>query len=239
MSYDWAILSTMARPADGILAASSGCYEAARAAALSGVPRSTVYYWARKGIVVPSISPVQEKLWSYADLMALRMVSWLRRPKVNEGVDLPASPMSRVRHALSMLPHYGIDLWSDEPSLKGSRLLVDQRGEIFIRTDKGIFAAASGDQALPHEESFGLTGPFELDGHRGPDLIRPRSHLRIVPEKVAGQPHISGTRLTTATLAALSERGYSESQIAEMYRIPKLMVDEAIDLESELRELAA
>lgn len=57
-----------------------GCYQAPRAAALSGVPRSTVYDWAVKGIVVPSISPEREKLWSYADLMALRIVSWLRHP---------------------------------------------------------------------------------------------------------------------------------------------------------------
>ncbi|MGK2959094.1 MAG: hypothetical protein ACSLFB_12010 [Acidimicrobiales bacterium] len=58
-----------------------GCYNARRTAALSGVPRSTVYDWALKGVVVPSISPEREKLWSYADLMALRIVSWLRHPK--------------------------------------------------------------------------------------------------------------------------------------------------------------
>ena len=58
-----------------------GCYDARRTAALSGVPRSTVYDWARKGVVVPSISSEREKLWSYADLMALRIVSWLRHPE--------------------------------------------------------------------------------------------------------------------------------------------------------------
>lgn len=71
-------------------AAFDGCYEASRAAALAGVPKTTVYWWARQRIVVPSISPVQEKLWSYADLMALRIVSWLRHPKFNEqGRSLP------------------------------------------------------------------------------------------------------------------------------------------------------
>lgn len=55
-----------------------GCYEGPRAAALSGVPVSTVYYWARLGIVEPSVSPTRIKLWSYADLMALRIVYWLR-----------------------------------------------------------------------------------------------------------------------------------------------------------------
>ena len=63
------------------LAAGEGCYEAPRAAALAGVPVSTLYDWSRKGLVTPSISPVREKLWSYADLIQLRMVSWLRHPK--------------------------------------------------------------------------------------------------------------------------------------------------------------
>jgi hypothetical protein len=88
--------------------ASDGCYEAARAAALSGVPKTTVYWWARQGIVVPSVSPVREKLWSYSDLMALRVVSWLRHPKAaGNDVDLPASPMPKVRKALALLDELG------------------------------------------------------------------------------------------------------------------------------------
>ena len=62
-------------------AAFDGCYKAHRASALSGVPQSTVYLWARNGLVTPSVSPTRVKLWSYADLMALRIVYWLRHPK--------------------------------------------------------------------------------------------------------------------------------------------------------------
>ena len=62
-------------------AALAGCYDARRAAALSRVPISTVYYWARRGVVIPTVSPNKQKLWSYADLMALRIVYWLRHPK--------------------------------------------------------------------------------------------------------------------------------------------------------------
>jgi hypothetical protein len=84
--------------------AANGCYEATRAAALSGVPKTTMYWWAAQGIVVPSVSPTREKLWSYSDLMALRIVSWLRHPKDGEDLGgLPASPMPRVRRALSLL----------------------------------------------------------------------------------------------------------------------------------------
>ena len=84
-----------------------GCYEAARAAALSGVPISTVYYWANREVVTPSVSPVRTRLRSYGDLMALRIVSWLRRPKnVDDGL-LPASPMPEVRRVLSLLDKLG------------------------------------------------------------------------------------------------------------------------------------
>src|SRR6478752_9207571 len=112
--------------------ASDGCYEAARAAALSGVPKTTVYWWARHGVVVPSVSPVREKLWSYSDLIALRIVSWLLHAKTADVGDLPASPMPQVRQALKMLDEYDLDPWS--PSSPGtSPLLVDRGGRIFLR----------------------------------------------------------------------------------------------------------
>jgi hypothetical protein len=91
-------------------AASDGCYDAVRAAALSGVPRTTVYWWASHDVVVPSVSESKEKLWSYADLMALRIVSWLRHAKHGE---LPASPMRQVRTALALLAGRALELWSE------------------------------------------------------------------------------------------------------------------------------
>lgn len=51
-----------------------GAYTAERAAALSGVPKSTVHNWARQDILVPSVSAERVKLWSYGDLMALRTI---------------------------------------------------------------------------------------------------------------------------------------------------------------------
>lgn len=51
-----------------------GAYPADRAAALSGVPVSTVHWWARHDVLVPSISAQRVKLWSYPDLMGLRII---------------------------------------------------------------------------------------------------------------------------------------------------------------------
>jgi uncharacterized protein (DUF433 family) len=141
--------------------------------------------------------------------------------------------MGDVRNALEQLAGMRIDLWSEDVPDQAS-LVVDQRGAIFLRTGRG-FTDLRGNSALPHDEQFGLLDPFEYEGHQGPDLLRPRPHLRIVPDRVAGEPHLEHTRLTTQTLAGLAARGYSSNRLAEMYDVPEVAVREAVDLESTLR----
>ena len=76
-----------------------GAYEASRAAALAGVPLSTLYHWAREEMVPPSVSATREKLWSYRDLLTLRLVRWLRTDKP----DVARTAMTQVRHTLDEL----------------------------------------------------------------------------------------------------------------------------------------
>lgn len=226
-------MATMSMPLTR--AAGNGCYEASRAAALSGVPKTTVYWWASHGIVVPSVSPVREMLWSYSDLMGLRIVSWLRHPKPsNDGQPVPASPMPRVRQALSLLDELGLGLWSLDDTQK-SPLLVDRHGELFVRTPDGILNL-NRQPTLLQAPALGLTEPFREAGGSGPDLLRPRPHLRIVPSKVTGEPHIEHSRVTTQTVWALAARNFSAEQIAAMYDLSPEAVQEGIDLE---RQLAA
>ena len=219
--------------------AANGCYEAGRAAALSGVPRTTVYWWAKQGIVVPSVSPTREKLWSYSDLMALRIVSWLRHPKAGAGERpgpsewvLPASPMPRVRRALDLLGELGLDLWTPTGA-SSSPLLVDGRGDILVRFDGEVLNLDRQPTVLP-DPVLGLTAPFRHAGGDGPDLLRPRAQLRIMPAKVAGEPHIAGSRVTTQTVAALAQRGFATDAIAGMYGLDPVAIAEALDLERQL-----
>ena len=215
-----------------VSATADGCYEAGRAAALSGVPVSTVYWWARKGVVVPTVSPVKEMLWSYSDLMALRIVSWLRHSKSHEGgASRPSSPMPKVLRALALLERLDLNPWHEAGSR--SPLRVDRAGEIFIVRDGEALTLDDQPTLLP-ADVLDLTGPFSEAGQIGPDLLRPRPHLRIVPAKVAGEPHVAHSRLTTQTLAALAARGYPSRQIADMYGESEDVVDEAIDLEKQL-----
>jgi len=73
-----------------------GAYAADRAAALSGVPKSTVHYWARNGHLIPSVAQ-KPRLWSFTDLLALRTIYWLRQPKQAFDIGVPATSMPLVR----------------------------------------------------------------------------------------------------------------------------------------------
>lgn len=207
-----------------------GCYDAGRAGALAGVPVSTVYDWARKDVVVPSVSLTKPMLWSYADLMALRIVYWLRHPK---GLDVPASSMPAVKKALKSLAADGVELWSAASGARSSPLLVDRGGSIYI-DDGGAVQAVSG-QGVLDRELLQVLGPFDTDEAWGPDLVVPMPHLRIVPGKVSGEPHLFRSRLTTTTVAALASRGFDEEAIRRLYphESPEGLV-EAVDLEQRL-----
>ncbi|MEX2619204.1 MAG: DUF433 domain-containing protein [Egibacteraceae bacterium] len=203
-----------------------GHYEAERAAALAGVPRSTLYYWARTDLIVPSISAHREKLWSYRDLLTLRLVRWLRLPKDDLGV--AATTMSNVRRLMDTV---GERLWSiDESGREIPTILVGRDGTVFL--DERPLSTLGGQVVLEHDQ-LDLLAPFD----RGVDLRVPRPRLRIVPGKVAGEPHLLGSRLTTRTVAGLAARGLSVAQIAALYphEEPEALA-EAVELE---RSLAA
>jgi len=208
-----------------------GAYTAERAAALSGVPKSTVHYWAREEILVPTVSPTKVKLWSYTDLMGLRTIYWLRKRKIgSEGWDIPPTAMTAVRRALRMLGELELDLWTEEG---GPSVRVDPGGKVFVVRDDAA-ETPSGYRMLD-KDIFDLVAPFETPVSSAPDLAKPRPHLRIVPGKLSGSPHIVHTRIETLAIAALADRGFESTKIERLYpMLQPVMVAEAIDLERQL-----
>ncbi len=214
-----------------IRAAFDGCYEAPRAAALSGVPVSTVYLWARQELVEPFVSRQRVKLWSYADLMALRVVYWLRHPKRSQNQRIAASPMPRVREALAEVERLGLDIWDDRPGEPDSPLRVDASGKIWVEADGVV--ATRGQQGIG--DFLDLLGPFAVGQLQGPDLLRPRPSLRIIPGKLSGEPHLAGSRITTQAAAALYEHIPDVAQIADLYQgFDAGMFEQAIKFEHSL-----
>lgn len=195
-----------------------GAYTAQRAAALSGVPLRTVYDWARRDIVAPSISPTRTKLWSYGDLLTLRLVRWLR-------IDKPEVAATKMSEVLATLDRFGDDLWHDTGADRPMpTLAVTRDGEIVHRRRETV----SGQQVM---EVLDLLAPYE----QGVDLRTPTPHTRIVPGRVAGQPHLVGTRLLTTSIMALSQRGFDVDAMLRLYpdEDPVALV-EAVELEQKL-----
>ncbi|MGH3427873.1 MAG: DUF433 domain-containing protein [Mycobacteriales bacterium] len=209
---------------------SGGAYRGKRAAALSGVPLSTVHWWARERILVPSISARKLKLWSYADLIGLRLIYWLRRKKTSEaGVDIPATSMPMVKRALNSLRELNVPLWDAD----GPAILVDEEGRVVLDTPTGRLNV----DGQPTQDGFlNLVAPFSTaEGTQGPDLARPRPELRIAPARLSGSPHIAGTRIETCAIASLLGEGHSAQWVAELYPVlTPAQIAQSFELEAQL-----
>jgi uncharacterized protein (DUF433 family) len=187
-------------------------------------------------VIVPSVSPAKPKRWSYADLIGLRIVYWLRHPKPHESEPVPASPMNDVRRALAELDDLGLDIWSSSYEGPRTPLRVDRSGKVYV--DTGPMVETTHREGVL-EETLDLLGPFEIDGGRGPDLVQPRPHLRIVPGKVSGEPHLDHSRITTQAVSALYDRFGDMHRVISFYPdVAPEAITEAIDLERQLQPAA-
>lgn len=205
-------------------------YPADRAAALAGVPRSTLYHWASTELIVPTVSSTKVKRWSYSDLLLLRLVEWLRKDKPS--LELPRTSMQEIRRALDAVQDLGERIRQER-----LRVLVDRSGGLVFGADEQMYVPL-GKKLMQGvlETEVDLISAFSVAPDiLGPDLAEPRPTLRIVPGKLSGEPHVADTRIPTKMLAALGERGFDASRIVELY--PDLTLPEvadAIDLEEQL-----
>lgn len=205
-------------------------YPAERAASLAGVPLSTVYYWASHDIWEPSVSQERTRYWSLTDLVALRAIYWLRSKEKHQtlGTPIPRTKMREVRRTMAEVRLEGLDL-------RTSRLFVDLSGKVYLERAEGL--ARPGGQLAQRDVVLDALRPFELDrGLLGPDLAVPRPHLRIIPGKLAGEPHVEHTRIQTSEIDGFIERGYTPDQVHELYPILDLAaIADARELEVQLR----
>jgi uncharacterized protein (DUF433 family) len=142
--------------------------------------------------------------------------------------------MPAVRKALRALQELDLELWTEDG---GPRVAVDRAGRVVL-DPAGPIPEASNRQTITDVDMIELTHPFPAsEALRGPDLLRPRPHLRIVPGKLAGSPHVERTRVETRALAALARRGMGTGKIAYLYPLVEPpAIDDAIDLEKQLAQ---
>lgn len=209
-------------------------YPADRAAGLAGVPLSTLYYWTRTGLWTPSLSASKEMRWSYADVLGLRLIDWLRHEK---GEEFSPTSMHKIRQAFARVQQIGERLETET-----CRIWVDRKGGIMIGdAEEGFVPLPPGmaQRALDLGEVDLLAAFRTPSGREAPDLRKPRPTLRIVPSKLAGEPHVQETRIPTISVAALIRRGFALAQVLELYTdVSEQSVLEAVSLEDQLRRNA-
>lgn len=210
---------------------SGAAYTADRAAALAGIPLSTLHYWSRSGIWVPSISRTKIKRWSFSDLLALRLIDWLRREKPD--LKLPRTSMAQIRRALESVEDLGESLQDRRVTFS-----LNRGGGILLRASQDYWVplGRGASQGLAVVDSLDLIDVWTLhEAVIGPNLLEPRASLRIIPGKLSGEPHVAGTRIPTQMVWSLHRRGLSADGIIELYpRLKPRNIDEAINLEDQL-----
>ena len=127
-------------------------------------------------------------------------------------------------------------LWSEET---GPAVRVDRAGNVQVLSTPNP-EAADRQRALDigRDDLLDVIEPFaSVEGSRGPDLVRPRPLLRIVPGKLGGSPHVVHTRLESQAVGALAASGLPQAKIYRLYPdVDRRAIDDALDLERQLEQ---
>jgi uncharacterized protein (DUF433 family) len=179
--------------------------------ALSGATKAQLAYWRRRTrahppLLVPSAQIGGRFLYSWADLVALRSLVYLRQEK-----SLP-----RIRKAVAMLQALESEEWehlAEYRLIRTAKTIVvwTPRGEI---VDLEQVPGAMLDEILMAD----VLGPFKsASGRNVPELRQPKPQLTVDPAVLGGYPVVSGTRVPYDIVAGLADDGLSDADIVQLY----------------------
>jgi uncharacterized protein (DUF433 family)/DNA-binding transcriptional MerR regulator len=179
--------------------------------ALTGASVDQLAYWRRKTrshspLLVPSAQASGRFLYSWADVVALRSIVYLRQEK-----SLP-----RIRKAVTTLQQLEAEEWDH---LAEYRLLRTAETIIVVTPRGEVLDLERAPGAVLHEILMSdVLAPFETDwGRKVPSLAHPRPRLSVDPEVLGGYPVVEGTRVPFDLVSSLADEGMPEAEIVELY----------------------
>lgn len=187
-------------------------YTANMTALLSGASPSQLRYWrqAHGGeapLLVPQHGARPQALYSYRDVLVLRMFARLRGEV----------SLQTIRKAVTWME----DHLADGRDLSERTLLAvpEKRSIVYFSADGEFLDVGKEPGQYGHQAAMrDLFRPFR--NRRGdvvPDLTHPASGLLIDPEIRGGVPVVEGTRITYNLLAGLAQDGLSLAEIHQFY----------------------
>ncbi len=181
------------------------------ASVLTGATRAQLAYWRKNTPSAPALLVPEGKrsgryLYSWADIVALRSIVYLRSEK-----SLP-----RIRRAVATLRQLEADEWHH----LAQYTLIGTRKSILVRTPKGHLLDVGEQPGTVLSEVLmrDVLEPFETrTGQLVPDLKRPRPHITVDPRVLGGYPVLAGTRVPYDAVAALANDSLEAAEISAIY----------------------
>lgn len=204
------------------------------ASALSGATPRQLAYWRRptrkaEPLLVPKAKRSGRFIYSWADVVALRAIIYLRRRK-----SLP-----KIRGAVDKLRKLEADEWEHLSSYQ----LVRTGDSIIVKTPRGELLDLEHAPGAVLEEALleDILAPFSTaDGYEVPGLPAPRPHLAVHPQILGGYPVMAESRVPFDLVAGLADDGVAPAEIVAIY--PTVAAEGVADAQSfagQVAQLAA
>lgn len=206
-----------------------GIYDVAEVARLLRKTRRRVEGWTRSGSGAdPLLTGELEDLFSFWDLMSLRVIAELR----DRGV--------RRDHILHGAEHLARSLGTSRPF--AHKHLATVGAGFFAEVESGVGweDVGQGGQLAFQAVVLPLLEPIEFNEEGMAAIWRPRAEVWINPAVQAGEPCVDGTRVPTGLISRLlaNDDELTEDDLAEVsgdYRLSVAQVRAALDFEHSLR----
>ena len=181
--------------------------------------------------MVPDFDDLSPKMWSYRDLVFLRLAAWLRAKRMSP--QRVAALVNDVQARLEEADDQTRVIRSDgRMAVLGEALEDWFTGQIILKEVAPVLLLDEFDLLAP-------IGINELGRQRlwGPNLVFPTARTSITPWIMSGEPCLKNSRIATGSLYALhQDRGLDPDAIAKLYPgVEPASVRDAIALEDRLR----
>ena len=178
---------------------------------LTGATVRQLAYWRKstrssEPLLIPEGKRSGRYLYSWADVVALRSIVYLRQEK-----SLP-----RIRRAVGMLRQLEAGEWTHLSTYR----LISTESTIVVKTPSGQLLDLEQQPGTVLEEVLmgDVLAPFETSSGRSvPALERPRPRITVNPAILGGYPVIAGTRVPFDVVAHLAEDDLAPAEITAIY----------------------
>jgi|SRR6202035_298355 uncharacterized protein (DUF433 family) len=203
------------------------------ASVLTGATVRQLAYWRKHtGSAEPLLIPEGKRggrfLYSWADVVALRSIVYLRQEK-----SLP-----RIRRAVGMLRHLEATEWTHLSAYR----LISTDTTIVVKTPSGQLLDLERQPGTVLEEVLmgDVLAPFEtISGRNVPALKRPRPRIAVDPAVLGGYPVIAGTRVPFDVVAHLADDDLAPHEITAIYpSVDPEAIDDATDFAEQVAAVA-